>query len=176
MRVYFLIALFFLPGMALANERIDLSQYHLLSLMQLPDSSQAVVGILSPNDHQAGFAICDLNGTEFVECRMKAEHHFPLEKMKNVKQTFDIELAKDESPLIGAFEIGVIAALKLTPGQIALYYGLKSNGKATATGDAIQTLARLFNTEPKSPLYVRFPAGADKIRLLAALQFAASSH
>lgn len=172
----FIIALFFLPVMAFAQDRIDIAQYRTLSVMQLPNSQQAVVGVLGA-DGQAGFAVCDIVGTQFLDCRLNLAQRFSLEKMPIVQEKFERELRSGSTtPDVDAFEVGVLGALKLSNGQMAIYYGLKTARKAVLTEEAIRSLSRLFNSNPEAPLYVRFPADGDSVRILTALQFAASSH
>ncbi len=163
-----------LPTVALGLEPVDLTQNRMLSLMPLPGAEKAVVGLVNASG-QVGFALCKLQKAGPQDCKMDMSQRFSIAEMPSVKSRFESHLRNSAGSVeLDGFEIGVMAALRFSPGEIALYYGMKSRESQRLTEAAIAQVGRLFNSDVNSPLYVPLPPGSSEVRILAALQFAAT--
>lgn len=154
----------------------DLSQESIFSVLLLPDG-KAVVGVVA--EEKAGFAICESSGGRFSKCQMHSKSRFPFSEMAAVRLKFEKVLeAKEQSLEDAGRELGMLLGLRLSPGQIAAYYGFKRLYSSGVPAEVIGHVARIFNSNLNSPPFVQFDAAGGAVtpaQILAALQFAASA-
>ncbi len=157
----------------------DLNQHRVFSVLLLP-GHQAAVGVVEKASGLAGFAVCATQAGRFENCQLNPDQRFSFQQMQQAEKRFAKLLGpKGQTAEEAGRELGFIAGLRLSPGQIAAYYGFKrlfgSDGLPEAV---IGHYSRLFNTNLNSPPAVQFDAAGGAVTpsdLIEALQFAATA-
>lgn len=154
----------------------DLSKEKIFSVLLLPDT-RAVVGVVA--EDRAGFALCKTEAGRFMNCRLISKGRFTFSEMDLARVKFEKVLeAKEQTLEEAGRELGMILGLRLSPGQVAAYYGFKRLYSSGVPVEVIRHHARVFNSDLNSPPVVQFDAAGGAVttsQIIEALQFAASA-
>lgn len=155
-------------GFAHAAESVDLAQSRMFSILVLPNTQSALVGLVDA-EGSATFAQCQLNGTNFENCISDKRFKFDEQSMSRLESLFSRNLAKYVSgPEDFGFDVGVLLGIGVrSPGALAIYFGLKEVAPLPAS--LRDNYAKLFNLDTSAPRFVTYDSNGGSVTTEAIL-------
>ncbi len=163
-------------SMASAGElkTVDLATRQLLSVMLLPDTNEALVGLVNVRNQMAAFAICSMAGSRFEKCTINSSEQFPLttDNMQRLRFLFEENLnSLGLTTYEWGLRAGVLNSLGLSPQSVAGFFGLQELELAQPSiSEGVKSnYASLFNANVNTPRYVNFDAAGGALTVTKVL-------
>lgn len=165
MKLTILVLVLLWSGLSQAADSVDLAHSEMFSILVLPESRTALVGLVNTQDGMASFAQCELVGMNFDNCTSDPQQRFPFNErtMSRLESAFNANLAKHVSgPENFGYGIGMLLGMGATSvGSAAVYFALK---EASPLPDSLREhYAKLFNLDTSAPRFVQYDSNAGSV-------------